>query len=215
MASTHWATIRILDSPSSLSSAEKVWYEIVGRCDKLKGLGDISDWDAAADPCLPTNLRDRITTVYDLFQDQLSKRYYFRSVYYGPLACPHIFTRDPQSHTWRWDTTILFNLVGREKETLQSRRLARFDGQLLVREIEPETSYIDQLYVVIVSDEGREQILPAPLAVLREADGRYLVLNPGDGLRLTFDDYRATTEPHQAWVVAKGYYVPLSGLIGD
>ena len=111
--------------------------------------------------------------------------------------------------TWRWDTTILYNLVGQEREALQRRRLTRFDGRLLIREVEPETSFIDQLYVWVMGDDGEGQVLLPSLRVLQEADGQYLVLTQDEELLLTFDGYPSIPQATQVWVVAKGYYVPL------
>jgi hypothetical protein len=151
---------------------------------------------------------DRVTTVYDLFQDRLAYRLNFEAFQFLAF-CPYVFTYDQVGQNWRLDTTILYNMNGPEREGTQQRRLTRFDGRLLIREVEPETSYIDQLYVLIVDDAGRKNELPASLAVLRAADGHYLILNPGDELMLAFDGYETVSHPAQVWVVAKGYYVPL------
>jgi len=176
------------------------WYDIRSRC-------AISEWNPVRDPCLPVDLIDRIRKVYDLFQDQLVYRLNYEACSVVAF-CPHVFTYDPAGQNWRLDTTILYNMAGPEREATQRRKLTRFDGRLLIREIELEISYIDQLYVLVVDDTGRKIELTAPLAVLRSADGHYLVLNPGDELLLTFDGFQAIPSPKQAWVVARGYYVP-------
>jgi WD40 repeat protein/tetratricopeptide (TPR) repeat protein len=126
-------------------------------------------------------------------------------------ACPHVFTFDSSSQAWEFDTTILYNLTGPESETLQGRSLSRFDGRLLVREAEHEVSYINQLYVLVVDDAGEKYALPAPLVELQEVDDSYVILNQGDQVLLDFEGYWAIPNPQEAWVVAEGYYVPLSG----
>ncbi len=197
----------ILSFGNNASSAH-AWDDIYDQCE-ISSFRD-QDWGPGTNPCLPTDLTERIGAVYDLFQDRLPFRLYYREeVVFAGMACPYVFTYDGESQEWLWDTTILYKLVGAEQEALQRRRLARFDGRLLVREVEPEISYIDQLYVVMVGDNGQEQVLPAPLSVLQEADGQYLVLRPGDEVLLNFEGYAALPAARQVWVVAKGYYVPL------
>ncbi len=123
--------------------------------------------------------------------------------------CPYVYTYDASRGSWVFDTTILYKLVGKENEVLQARALKNFDGRLLIHEVEPETSYIDQLYVLVTDINGRVYELPARLDRLRDADGRYVVLQTGDELLVTFDGYNQIHAPQQVSVVAKGYYVPL------
>jgi len=99
--------------------------------------------------------------------------------------------------------------VGKESETLQPRLLTHFDGRLLIREVEPEVSYIDQLFVRVLDADGRLIELPAQFPALRAADGDYVVLNTGDEIMLAFDGFSAIPSPQRAWVMARGYYVPL------
>jgi Tol biopolymer transport system component len=123
--------------------------------------------------------------------------------------CPHIYTYNTEQRTWSYDTTILYKLVGKERETVQTRPLRNFDGRLLIHEIEPEISFIDQLYVIVTDGSGVVHTLPAQIDQLRAADGRYVVLRTGDKLLVTFEDFAQIRSPQQALVVAKGYYDPL------
>lgn len=123
--------------------------------------------------------------------------------------CPHVYTYNTEQQAWSYDTTILYKLVGKESETVQTRALKNFDGRLLLREVEPEMSYIDQLYVIVTDNEGKVHTLPAQLDQLRDADGRYVVLRTGDELLVTFDGFDEIRSLRQASVVAKGYYILL------
>jgi hypothetical protein len=125
-------------------------------------------------------------------------------------ACPYVFTCDDQSDRRLPDTTILYHLIGPEAERLQARPLARFDGRLWLREVEPETSYIDRLCVRVVTADRRRLVLTPDSLVLAPDDGDYLVLHQGDGQQLTFDLPPGALPVRQAWVLAEGYYVPYS-----
>jgi tetratricopeptide (TPR) repeat protein len=161
--------------------------------------------------CLPTDVPQRVEAIWQLFLDQLAWRLNFQSrgvTYYG-LACPYVYTFDPAAGRWQMATTILTGHLGPGAERLDRRPLAHFDGRLLIREVEPEVSYIDQLYIVVVDGRGRETILRPALAELAAADGRYLVLVQGDELLLHFPGFAALVDVSTVYVAARGYYMPL------
>jgi hypothetical protein len=80
---------------------------------------------------------------------------------------------------------------------------------LIVREVEPEVSYLDQISVVVVDRFGRSHVLRPQLKVLRNADTEYLVLRRGDERHLTFEGFERIERPQYFRIEAKGYYVPL------
>jgi Tol biopolymer transport system component len=128
--------------------------------------------------------------------------------------CPYVYTYRADRQEWAYDTTMLYQLVGKQNERLQVRALQNFDGRLLIREVEPEISYIDQLYVIVTDGDGHAHTLPAQLDRLRDADGRYVVLRTGDELLVTFEGFDQIRSPQQASVAAQGYYDPLTpGLV--
>jgi hypothetical protein len=75
----------------------------------------------------------------------------------------------------------------------------------LLIEKEPETSYIDHLYVVMIDDAGKEHIIRPKNRQLRYQDGEYLVMKKGDKHKIEFESQaRHATQSYQ--LVAKGYY---------
>lgn len=126
------------------------------------------------------------------------------------LACPFVFTFDETAQTWTFDTTIITKLVGPENERQQWRELQRFNGRLQIREVESEISHLDQVFVVLVDETGRETVLSPDVSLLQAADDAYLVMQQGDQIELTFSDYDPTFTPVKVWVVAEGYYEPLT-----
>jgi tetratricopeptide (TPR) repeat protein len=172
-------------------------------------LSDPAMWGSEGNPCLPRDMRERLKAVYEIFQRRVHHRLFFQSTI-GPEigACPYVFTYDSRDDAWFPDTTILYHLIGPESEQLQARPLARFDGRLWLREVEPETSYVDQLYVRVLTGNGGWLVLTPDDPALAADDGDYLILHQGDGRYLTFDLPPNTLPIQQAWVVAEGYYVP-------
>ena len=79
-----------------------------------------------------------------------------------------------------------------------------------MRELEPEISYLDQLYVEVLDSSGLITRLYPGQAQLDRADGTYLQLRQGEHIELTFPGYTAIHEPIKAWVVAEGYYLPIN-----
>lgn len=190
------------------ASIELTWFEIVEECgsDGLEG------------DCLPNEIDTRITSLLERVMVNFDERLYYgrgdlNSDYEGVgAACPYVFTIDPATGTWQLDTTILYHLVGQTQEKFQIRSLRNFDGRLLIREVEPEISYIDRLYVLIGDLDGHFVKLEASgpqLEALSTADDHYLILTSGDEVELYFPDYDPTRHLGAIYIVAQGYYEPL------
>lgn len=170
---------------------------------------DPPTWGSEENPCLPQDLEERLEAIYAIFQRRVHYRLFFNATITPATAgCPYVFTCEEQRDRWFPDTTILYHLVGPEAEQLQARPLTRFDGRLWLRELEPETSYIDRLYVRVLTADRRWLVLTPDSLVLAADDGDYLILHQGDGQQLIFDLPPNMLPIQQAWVVAEGYYVP-------
>lgn len=184
------------------------WSELLSLC--RAGAQDVSRWGATAQ-CLPHDLNQRLRKVFDIAQDNIVHRlFYRREVVFGGLACPYVFTYDINRGAWLFDTTILYGLNRRGLEDSQLRPLSRFDGRLIVREVEPESSHIDQISVVVVDRLGQLHILQPQLKILDSADGDYLILHQGDEVHLNFNEFQHIKGAVSFRVEAKGYYVPLT-----
>ena len=193
---------------SSGDVAAMAWYDLVKQC-KTSVVDDFRTWGSNADPCLPSDPKERINAVFEIIQRRMQQRLFFNDVVMPSGAeCPYIFTYDDQSRQWSFDTTILYKLVGPQAETTQARRLARFNGQLLLREVEAETSYVDMIAVRLITADGREITLNLNDPLLGAADGHYLVLHQGDQRVLTFNVPEGSLPARETWVVATGYYIP-------
>ncbi|MBN2005369.1 MAG: tetratricopeptide repeat protein [Anaerolineae bacterium] len=172
-----------------------------------RGRFTMADLDGAG--CLPADNEARLIKLYDYFmQAHLQNLYLKRKpLRYYPHACPYVFTYDAQRQHWVFDTTILYQLNSPEKEQYQLRSLHFFDGRLRLREVEPETSYIDHLYIRFQDDAGAWHTLYPDDPLLSAKDGQYLILEQGADHSVTFA-LPLETPIQNPWVVAYGYYVP-------
>lgn len=172
---------------------------------------DATTWGSETNPCLPGDLEARLEAAYAKFQYRVHHYLFFNDQWLpgGRGACPYVFTFDEQRQDWLFDTTIIYMLVGPDAEQLQMRPLQRFDGRLWLRELEPETSYIDQVYVRIVTSDGYMSILrPSNAPKLLASDDAYLIMDSGDQYVLNFEFPYDTVSIEKAWIGAEGYYVP-------
>lgn len=122
-------------------------------------------------------------------------------------SCPYIFTYSTTRNAWLNQGEILFGRVGKEKESLDEKPLGAFDGRVLIKENDPETSFIDCLYVRAIDTTGREVRLYPNNEKLRFEDNHYLKLNQGQQVEVEFESPKNFVG--EKWsLVAKGYYVP-------
>lgn len=160
--------------------------------------------------CLPRDLSQRLKKVYDIVQDRIAYRIFYRQeVLLGPALCPYVFTYDASRGGWFLDTTIIYGLSRKELEEIQARPLRHFDGRLIVREVESEISHLDQISIVVTDQDGQSHVLRPQIKSLRYSDSNYLVLRHGDEIYLTFDGFEQMKGSINFRIEAKGYYMPL------
>lgn len=126
----------------------------------------------------------------------------------GIGSCPYVYTYSSANGAWVNEGHILFNLNNRLKETTEEMRLSRFDGRILLKEKDPEISYIDFMHIKAVSLDGNEQVFYPSNLLLRAQDGKYLILRRGEEAEIKFDipaGFRAA----RYFLIIRGYYTPL------
>ena len=120
-------------------------------------------------------------------------------------SCPYIYTSSIEQRSWLREGRILYGKDGKDKESVDSIPLKNFHGSVLIKEIDPETSYIDSLHITAMVD-GREIRLASRNPKLRYNDGDYLILKMGQQIRVDFEIPRGL-HLNDYVLVAKGYYV--------
>jgi len=122
-------------------------------------------------------------------------------------SCPYIFTFSTEDNLWINEGTILTDLNGKWKESTDEKELTRFDGSILIRERDPETSYIDKLYIRAINHDGTETILAPKNNKLGRVDQNYLVLRQGEQERIDFV-FPPELGGRKFILGARGYYIP-------
>lgn len=120
-----------------------------------------------------------------------------------PMAyCPFVYSIRGNSEYF--ENTILYKLNGKSKETLQEREIRYFDGNLIIKELEAETSYIDYLLVKIETIDGKTLFFEPDNPLLNKLDGFYLVIKTGSSVHLKFPNYGM--QKGRVSIITKGYY---------
>jgi len=125
-------------------------------------------------------------------------------------SCPVVYTYAGQEKSWLKEGVVLYGYNSKLKESTDRIALHRFDGRILIKERDPEDSFIDSIHILAIDKDGREITLHPDNIKLLSNDGDYVRLTQGDHLVVDFkvpDGFIA-----QKYVlVASGYYVPFSG----
>ena len=197
--------------PFREDTRDRVWDALMRQCEESNSIDFLHDWSNTKD-CLSIPNEQIVHKLLSLTRDQISLRIYFRYfIYPGDLACPFVLTFDTEANLWSIDTTILYKLDQKRKESQQRRVLSRFDGRIKIKELESEISYIDQVYVEGLDSLGTRHLFNGNLASLESVDGIYEVFYPGDEVMLTFENFDKSVHLDTLWVIATGYYTPISG----
>jgi hypothetical protein len=123
----------------------------------------------------------------------------------GQKACPFIYTQEAPGGKWIEQGTILTYHNGKLTERTQVTELTAFSGKILIREIDPETSYTDSLKVILYYEDGSKEVLLPKTEELRETDGNYLITNQGDEVVVDFG-IPSRGDFKRAELITDGYY---------
>jgi len=93
------------------------------------------------------------------------------------------------------------------RESSDEMLLSRFDGRVLLKENDPEDSFIDLVQIRARSRDGSETLLYPKNAKLRFVDGDYVELKRGQQLLIEFDVPEGFVA-REYLLLASGYYIP-------
>jgi hypothetical protein len=125
-------------------------------------------------------------------------------------SCPYVYTYSLEEKAWVSEGHILFAKKGKAKKGVDVKRLARFDGRILMKEMEREMTFIDSLQLKVLADDGRETILYPQLDLLRSQDNKYLTLHHGEQLEIHFrlpPEFILNSASQKYFLFAEGYYL--------
>ncbi|MFZ0063677.1 MAG: hypothetical protein WAL47_16715, partial [Pyrinomonadaceae bacterium] len=121
-------------------------------------------------------------------------------------SCPFVYTYSARG-TWENEGHILYGRNGLLKESTDEKQLKRFDGRVIIKEEDPEESFIDFVYIKAKLVDGSERLLYPDNQALRFQDGNYLTMKQGQQIELQFE------QPSDLFIisysiVSRGYYIP-------
>ncbi|MEK6334028.1 MAG: hypothetical protein AABM67_03705 [Acidobacteriota bacterium] len=122
-------------------------------------------------------------------------------------SCPYVYTHSAENDLWVDEGTILYRFKGKMNEATQKKTLSRFDGKIVIKEKDPETSFIDAVSILITTNKGEERLVYPRNKQLRFEDGQYMTLRQGDQVVIEFDLPKGVAGSKYV-LIAKGYYVP-------
>lgn len=122
-------------------------------------------------------------------------------------SCPYVYTYSRRQSSWLNQGVILDGVNEKAKEKIDEKVLREFDGRVLIKEKDPENSYIDSMFVRAISADGVEINLYPRNKKLRYTDGDYLKLRQGEEIMVSFD-LPKNFLANRYILVSKGFYVP-------
>jgi hypothetical protein len=120
-------------------------------------------------------------------------------------SCPYAYTYSPEIKQWLSEGHILYGKSSKRKEGWDSIKLKRFTGKVIIKENDPEVSFIDLLRIRVKNSDGKEQVLLPKQAVLRSEDQQYLTMKQGDQTEVEFDGFQENAGS-TFYLESKGYY---------
>jgi len=122
-------------------------------------------------------------------------------------SCPYAYTRGHGGASWILQGHLMYGRNRASRAGVDTLLLEPFDGQLLIREKDPETSYLQYAYLAVERADGHwEHVEPSQLALRSDHPG-YFTMEQGDSIPLYFPGFRAQAGDVYHLIHA-GYYLP-------
>lgn len=130
-------------------------------------------------------------------------------VYHSGLemaSCPFAFLYNTEKGVWENVGRLIPDRIGKENEGENKLRIAApSDGKILIKELEREVSFLDQLYLEVEDFHGNRSIIYPKDNLLKEGDFQYQVLREGEQLLVEFE--LPTKRVKNYTLVSRGYFV--------
>lgn len=127
-------------------------------------------------------------------------------------SCPIVFTYQPDSDFWTNEGEILIGAIGSDLKRSEEIVLSEYKGRVMIREIENETSFIDQVRLIVTDIHGNRHAFLSDLPELRYNDDIGVRLDIGDNLELEFDVDKSISSSDEVRLAVTGFYVPMDSI---
>ncbi|WP_417913708.1 hypothetical protein [Candidatus Electronema sp. JM] len=124
-------------------------------------------------------------------------------------SCPYAYTYSPEIKQWISEGHILYGKSSKRREGWDSIKLKRFTGKVIIKENDPEVSFIDFLRIRVKTDDGKEEVLLPKQSLLRLEDQKYLKMKQGEQIEVEFDGFQEKAGS-TFYLESKGYYEVIS-----
>lgn len=136
---------------------------------------------------------------------------FFEGKYYLEIggSCPYIYTFSQNSKDYIIENHILSGVNAKHKERYDTLRLKNPTYKLLLKEIDPETSFIDELFILCIDKSGKETKFKSKNRLLTQRDNKYLSISQGQEVSFEVEKFNLVSTC-KYYLVSYGYYAPKS-----
>ncbi|MBS1732722.1 MAG: hypothetical protein JST02_05455, partial [Bacteroidetes bacterium] len=126
-------------------------------------------------------------------------------------SCPYLYSYVPSNKHYALEKQILYKLNSKEKEKYDTILLKNPNRKMLIKEIDPEDSFIDEIFILCVDKNKKEIRYFSNNDLLKKKDGKYLQLSTNDQVFLEFENFISVNDNNKYYLVSNGYYLPHKG----
>jgi hypothetical protein len=120
-------------------------------------------------------------------------------------SCPFVYVHSGENDTWIREGRILYGANGPKKESFDSLKLGKFDGRVMLREQEPETTFVKTIYLSARDAAGKKRLYdPTNWDSIRR-NREYVELRQGESIELRFPISEGMSELK---LFVEGFYQP-------
>lgn len=125
-------------------------------------------------------------------------------------SCPFAFTWSDEQDRWTIESHILYGKNSTRKTGYDTIRLKNPGNEILIRELDPEISYIDFLSILWKRKDGSVTEYTSGNMLTNKKDGKSLVLQQGNSIKIKFGPVGWNKEDDSdVYLISYGYYKPL------
>jgi len=136
---------------------------------------------------------------------QIVQAYYRNKSYSAEGSCPYIYSFDAKSEKYLLEDHIIYKKNAIPKMGYDTLKLNFPAYKMLLAEIDDETSFIDQIFILKRSPNKKPEKIMPMMTNLKSIDKNYQKLRRGDKIEILFEKFVADPKSQYS-LVSYGYY---------